>query len=392
MVVHSYYPLGETRVQREAMALVERGFDVTVLCLRSGEEARREQVDGIDVRRLPVRRHRGSGLAVQLLEYLTFFVLVAVMLTGLHLRRRFDTIQVHNLPDFLVFAAVVPRAMGTPVVLDLHDLMPEFFAARTEASLDSPLVRAVRLQEQLSCRFASHVITVTDGWRQTLVQRGVSAGKVSVVMNVADAQVFDAAAVPAPPGRADGFNVLYHGTFTHRYGVDLIVTAAALLRERIPDLHVSLLGDGDSRDELVEMVDRLGLEGVVTLSAGMVGVDRLPAAIRAADVGVVPNRRNVFTDGILPTKLLEYVAMGVPVVAARTTTVESYFDDQQVEYFAAGDAEDLAAHLEALHADPERRRKLAENAADFNHAHPWTGIAEQYATVVRRLATGRAHG
>lgn len=388
MVVHAYYPVGETRVQREAMALVERGFQVTVLCLRDAGEARREQVDGIDVRRLPVRRHRGSGLGVQLLEYLVFFTLVAVVLTGLHLRRRFATIQVHNLPDFLVFAALVPRLMGTPVILDLHDLMPEFFAARTEASLGAPLVRMVRLQEQLSCRFASHVITVTDGWRQTLIERGVPAGKVSVVMNVADAQVFDPAALSPPSGNADGFHVLYHGTFTHRYGVDLIVAAAGVLRDRIPDLHVSLLGDGDTRAELVDMVDRLGLAGVVSLSDGMVGVDRLPSAIRDADVGVVPNRRNVFTDGILPTKLLEYVAMGVPVVVARTTTVESYFDDRQVEYFTAGDAEDLAEHIAALYADPERRRGLAEHAAEFNRTHPWHGIADDYATVVRRLAGG----
>jgi len=387
MVVHAYYPLGETRVQREAMALLEHGFEVTVMCLRNDGEPRREEVDGVSILRLPVKRHRGSGFGAQLFEYLLFFSLVSITLTAVHLRRRFDTIQVHNLPDFLVFAALVPRLMGTPVILDLHDLMPEFFAARTDASLGAPLVRAVQLQERLSCRFASQVITVTEGWRDTLAGRGVPADKVSVVMNVADTEVFRPSPERARTDR-NRFELLYHGTFTHRYGVDLIVTAASLLREEIPELHVSLLGDGDTRDELVEMIADLDIGHRITLSDGMVGVDDLPAAIAQADVGVVPNRSNVFTDGILPTKMLEYVAMGVPVLAARTATVESYFDDRQVDYFAPGDAEDLAKHVRVLHADPERRRALADNADDFNRTYSWDMISADYAALVERLALG----
>jgi glycosyltransferase involved in cell wall biosynthesis len=385
MVVHAYYPLGETRVQREAMALRDRGFEVMVLCLRNPGESRKDEVDGVSVLRLPVSRHRGSSFAAQLFEYLLFFSLVAVVLTALHLRRRFDSIQVHNLPDFLVFAALIPRLMGTPVILDLHDLMPEFFAARTESRLDAPLVRAVALQERLSCRFASHVITVTDGWRETLIQRAVARDKVSVVMNVADAEVFQKSS-EEPVVDSERFELLYHGTFTYRYGVDLIVTAAHLLGDEVPGLHVSLLGDGDSRTELVELIERLGVGDRVTISEGMVGVDDLPLAISRADVGVVPNRSNVFTDGILPTKLLEYVAMGVPVLAARTAAVESYFDDTEVEYFAPGDAEDLAKHVKILHGDPIRRRTLTRNADVFNRRYPWSAIAADYAALVDRLS------
>jgi glycosyltransferase involved in cell wall biosynthesis len=385
MVVHAYYPLGETRVQREAMALLEHGFDVTVVCLRNTGESSREEIDGVDIVRLPVRRHRGSGFIAQLLEYLLFSTLASIRLTMAHVRQRFDTIQVHNLPDFLVFAALIPRLMGTPVILDLHDLMPEFFAARTDASPHSFLLRAVRFQEKLSCRFASHVITVTQGWRETLIGRGVPADKVSVVMNVADTRVFRMRPDPAPAD-ADRFELLYHGTFTHRYGVDLIVTAAHVLRDEIPELRVRLLGDGDTREDLVGMIGDLDAADRVTLSEGMVGVDDLPDAIARADVGIVPNRSNVFTDGILPTKLLEYVAMGVPVIAARTPTVESYFDDRQVEYFAPGDADDLAKHIRILHADPERRKTLVHNADEFNRSFPWHVISANYAEVVGRLA------
>ena len=120
MVVHAQYPVGETRVQREALALVDRGIDVDVLCLRGHGEPASERVDGVTVRRLPVGRHRGRGLAWQLVEYLAFFVLASAVLSALHLRRRYRTVQVHNLPDFLVFCALVPKLTGAGVLLDLH--------------------------------------------------------------------------------------------------------------------------------------------------------------------------------------------------------------------------------------------------------------------------------
>ena len=391
MIVHAYYPLGETRVQREAMALVDHGHDVHVICLRGTGERRRDKIDGVTVTRLPVARHRGRGIAFQLFEYLVFFTLATAALTAMHLRRRFDTIQAHNLPDFLVFAAVVPKLMGTPIILDLHDLMPEFLAARTRSPLNSPMVRAVKLQERLACRFADHVITVTEGWRKTLNERGVPAEKVSVVMNVADVRLFRPREAPidTTPSR---FEVLYHGTFTHRYGVDLILEAVALLREDLPSLHATLLGDGDARDELLAAVKELGLADHVTISDGMVAAEDLPVAISRAAVGVVPNRSDVFTEGILPTKLLEYVAIGVPVIAARTRTVAEYFTDEQVEFFSPGDAHDLAQHIRILHSDVERRRELASSAVAFNHTYPWGTVSAEYVSLVERLGTRRALG
>lgn len=382
MVVHAYYPLGETRVQREALALIERGYAVDVLCLRAPGEPARGEHDGVVVRRLSVRRHRNRGIAVQLLEYLAFFVAAATVVSVRHLRRPYDAVQVHNLPDFLVFCALVPKLTGAAVLLDLHDLMPEFFASRIDAGMRHPLVRLVAVQERLACRFADHVITVTDSWRDLLIRRGVPPDRVSVVMNIADARVFTRDG-DAPAPVADGrFELLYHGTLTHRYGVDLLLDAVALVRDDVPHVHLTLLGDGDLRPELVEQRDRLDLHDRVFISDGMVDVATLPAAIRAADVGVVPTRPGVFTDGLLPTKLMEFVAMGTPVIAARTSTVESYFDGDMVQFFTPGDARDLADAIRVLAGDSARRRALVDNADAFNHKYDSESMTAGYATVV----------
>lgn len=391
MVVHAYYPIGETRVQREALALVDRGYEVDVLCLRDAGAPRRGAHEGVFVHRLPVRRHRDRGFAVQLLEYLAFFAVAAVVLSVRHLRRPYDAVQVHNLPDFLVFCALVPKLTGTVVILDLHDLMPEFFAARISSDLDHPLVRLVALQERLACSFADRVITVTDGWRDVLIARGVPADRVHVTMNVADARVFARPASSTSAASAntdDGFTLLYHGTLTQRYGVDLMLDAVARVGDVQPPVRLRILGDGDLRDDLLEMRRQLGLESHVFISDGMVDVSELPAEIAAADAGVVPTRSGVFTDGLLPTKLMEFVAMHTPVIAARTPTVASYFDDDMLQFFRPGDADGLAQAIRALAADPRRRATLAANAEAFNHKYASASTAAGYAAIVDDAISG----
>lgn len=397
MVVHAAYPVGETRVQRQAQALRREGYEVDILCLRQDGEAARESIQGaagmegdITIYRLPLKRHRGRGFLWQMLEYLAFFVLVFIKLPLLHRHRRYGVVQVHNLPDFLVFAALIPRLMGARLILDLHDLMPEFFASRSKRAMSSLPVRLVRWQEQASCRFAHHVITVTDVWKEALVGRGVAADKVTVIMNVADRDAFRrqdsaVAAQKAPGNTPEGLQLIYHGAFTHRYGVDLALAAVDEARKQIPALHLSLLGDGESRAELERIIAERGLQEHVTLSQGMLPVSDLAPHLAKAQAGIVPNRSDIFTDGLLPTKLMEYVALGIPVIAARTPTILAYFDSEMVQFFEAGNAHDLAQQIIALHADRDRLAQLARNASCFNERYNWDRIAMTYVSLVQRL-------
>ncbi|HEY0736720.1 MAG TPA: glycosyltransferase family 4 protein, partial [Herpetosiphonaceae bacterium] len=285
MVVHAYYPVREPRVEREVNALLKHGYTVDVICLRQDGEPATETRDGVRIIRLPVKRHRGKGAAVQLLEYLAFFTAAFARLALLHRRERYDVVQIHNLPDFLVFAALVPKLAGARVILDIHDVMPEFYASRFKSGMSSWPVRLVRWQEWLSCRFADHVITVTDLWRETLIQRGVRPDKVSVVMNVANDQVFQAgAAAEAPERQDDHFNVLYHGTITERYGIDLLIRATDRVRHTIPEVRLTIHGVGEYRDALAQLTAELGLQDYVQFSTRFIPTPEMPQFIRQADV------------------------------------------------------------------------------------------------------------
>ncbi|HEX6034262.1 MAG TPA: glycosyltransferase family 4 protein [Anaerolineales bacterium] len=387
MVVHSHYPIGEPRVERQAKALIQRGYHVDVICLRNEHEKPFEQVDGVEIFRLPVKRHRGVGPAVQMIEYLVFFILAFFRLSLLYLQRRYDSVQIHNLPDFLVFAALIPKLGGARILLDLHDLMPEFFASSFKTGMKSGAVRLLLIQEKLSCRFADHVITVTELWRKSLIQRGVAAEKVSVVMNVADDAIFRRTMLADSEKKPAGsFNLIYHGTLAHRYGIDLLIEALAMLRSQIPGIHLVIHGRGEFIEELRRQAKELNVESLITFSTQYLPMTDVPRLIQEADLGIVPYRRDIFTDGILPTKLMEYVALGVPVLAADTPIIRQYFSETMVQYFQPGDSNDLARNILWLYQHRDRLAMLAQNADQFNQQYSWNRIADSYAETLNRLS------
>lgn len=389
MVVHSHYPIGEPRVERQAKALIQRGYQVDVICLRSDQEKSFERVDGVDIFRLPVQRHRGRGPAIQMLEYMVFFVLAFFRLSLLYLQRRYDSVQIHNLPDFLVFAALVPKIGGARIILDLHDLMPEFFASSFKTGMKNAAVRLLLVQEKLSCWFANHVITVTELWRRSLIGRGVAAEKVSVVMNVADDAIFQRLVIPVTGDEEkpnDRFNLIYHGTLAHRYGIDLLIEALAKVHPQIPNIHLVIHGRGEFIEELRRQAQVLNIESLITFSTHYLPMTDIPRIIQQADLGIVPYRRDIFTDGILPTKLMEYVALGVPVLAADTPIIRQYFSETMVQYFQPGDANDLARNILWLYQHRDGLTALAQNADQFNLQYSWNNIADSYAETLNRLS------
>jgi glycosyltransferase involved in cell wall biosynthesis len=384
MVVHAYYPLGETRVEREAAVLIDRGYQVDILCLRRPGSAPEERHRSAQVYRLPVKRNKDS-LPRQFLSYMHFLILAAFKVAQLHRRQPYDTVQVHNLPDFLVFCALIPKLQGVPIILDLHDLMPEFYAGRFGQGQGAFLTKLIRWQERMACRFADHVITVSEHWRQALIQRGVPPKKCSVVMNVAEQRIFQPPDDPdAYLPQGDELRMIYHGAIVQRYGLDLVLEAMAQVRHEIPNIHLTILGGGDFLATLRRMTGELGLTDHVAFEKGRMA-DKLPAIISTANMGVVAYRNDVFTDSLLPTKLMEYAAMGMPAIAARTTAIEAAFGGTNVEFFEPGDVEDLARCMRRLHNSPERLAELARGSARFNEQYNWTKLGAAYADLVATL-------
>ena len=240
MVTHSYYE-EDPRVRREAEAL--GGGRPPGRRLRAAPTGRPvdEVIDGVRVRRLGVQRHQGAGLRTYLVEYLAFLVRARFALTRAHRRRRYGLVQVHTLPDFLVFAALPLRLVGVPVILDLHEAMPEFFRSRFRGRAGRIGYALLRAQEAASIRFASAVITVNEALGDRLRRLGVRESKLTIIPNAPSLARFDGSRYPAGPFMADGtLRLVYAGALSPIYELDVVLVALARLAESRPELPVSL--------------------------------------------------------------------------------------------------------------------------------------------------------
>jgi glycosyltransferase involved in cell wall biosynthesis len=192
-----------------------------------------------------------------------------------------------------------------------------------------------------------------------------------------------------PKGPGARFVVVYHGTLARRLGLDVALRAVAKIRDRIPSIELRIIGAGEEREALIALRNELELDDSVTFSDGFVPVERIPAMIRDADVGLIPLRISGGTDIMLPTKLLEYVTVGIPCIAPRTGTICRYFDEDMLQFFEAENADSLGAAIVEMYRDPARRARLAQQATErFGRTYTWSRHKQVYTTLVERLLAG----
>ena len=387
LVTHSYFE-EDPRLRRQAEAILAAGRPVDVISLRRPGDPAEGQVAGVRVTRLDVQRHQGAGLGTYLGEYLAFFVRVAWTLATAQRRRHYALIQVATLPDWLVFAALPLRLVGVPVILDLHESMPDFFRSRFPRAANPIAHRGLRLAERSSIAAATHVLTVNDALRERLLGLGVAAGQVTVVRNTPSLARFDPAAQPARAFMADGtLRLVYAGALTPTYELDVAIRAVATLAARRPDLlvHLDLYGRGDSRPALETLAADLGVADRVAFH-GRIPVEDVPAAIAGADIGLAPTRRDAFTDASLSTKILEYAAMRRPAIASRLPLVGATFPPGTVATYEPGDADALAARILDLVDDESSRIAAVDATAGVVAGMAWERDAAAYLALLDRFA------
>jgi glycosyltransferase involved in cell wall biosynthesis len=390
MIVHAYYE-EDPRVRREAKTLIAAGWEVDVFGLRRPGESSSAIVGGVNLHRLPVGRHQGASLPVYLAEYAAFLFRSMWAATRAHRHRRYGLAEVHSLPDYLVFAALPMKLAGVPVLLDLHEAMPEFFRSRFPKAANPISYRLLRLQERLSIALANEVMTVNDPLAERLRGLGVGPDRLTVVLNSPDLRLFDAAAHARRDFMADGtLRIVYTGALTPTYELDVLLRAIASILRARPSLPVqaTLYGRGDAQPALAGLAAELDIADRVTFP-GRIPIEDVPAAVASGDVGIAPTRLDPFTGLSLSTKVLEYAAMEKPVVASRLPTVERYFAPDTLSLYEPGDAESLAAAILALVDNPADRLARVDRTRRRVDELSWTHQAEVYTAVVERLTQGR---
>ena len=368
------------RVKRHAEALAERGDRVDVLCLDSGHNG---VSNGVNVIGLKMPRYRGASRSGYVSSYVRFFAKASWATLRQSLVERYDVTIVCTMPDAAVLCALPARLLGSRIVLDVHDTMPELYQDKFGGRRGAIGARLLMLEERTSAGCADRVLAVHALHRARLIRAGIPANKITTVMNAPDPALFCAS--PNRRDRAgDSFTLVCHGTVAHRLGLDIAIEAVAQVRPRIPGLRLMVIGAGDYLETARQMVVQRRL-GQCVRFIDQVPVQELPRLLAEADVGLVPNRASNATHLMLPVKLLDYTALGIPTIAARLRTMEHYFGERAVRFFEPGDIRDLAAAIEELHRDRARRSELAHNARRAAERIGWPAQRAEYYRIIDSL-------
>ncbi|MGH7980392.1 MAG: glycosyltransferase, partial [Limisphaerales bacterium] len=265
VLLFSEYP-ADPRPRRAAEALAQKGMVVDVFCLRGDcNEPRCESIGGVNIFRLSLKRRRG-GKAGYVFQYGAFILAAFTFLSRRCLSRRYHLVHVHNMPDILVFSALVPRLLGANIILDLHDPMPELMMTIFKISPQSRLVRLLKRLEKWSIGFADLVLTVNEASKRIYTSRSCLPKKVHIVMNTPDEQIFAFEPVNSRKSEKGGGNqpfvIMYHGSIFPRNGLDLAVDAFEMARRSIPGATLIICGNNNSfLDRVMNSVRERGLDG-----------------------------------------------------------------------------------------------------------------------------------
>jgi len=389
-IAYDYYPW-EVLFFRTAQAAAGAGFESHVIALQDDGEVAEENYNGVHVHRLHMQRGYGQSLLVTLFMWTLFMFRSAVRVTRLHLQQRFDIIHVHNIPDFLVFAAIIPKLMGAKVILHVQDTSPELMAVKAEGSRKKLILWASALQEKTSMAFADHVITVGWPFEEKLVERGLSPSKLTNVLNSADPRIFpeerrtEALTGAATPERP--LLLMYHGTAAERNGLETAVRAYAKARERAPHLRFQIKGQGETIPDMERLADELGVGDGVIFSAPC-PPEQIVDFVLNGDVGVIPYRSDEFMDLVLPTKAYEFAWMRRAMIASDTPAIRSLFRPESVVLCEADNVDAFTEAIVYLYEHPEKRMQLIENSARDYAPYRWEEMATRFQNVLVAVAEG----
>ncbi|MFI5272558.1 MAG: glycosyltransferase family 4 protein [Ktedonobacterales bacterium] len=388
-VTYDYYPF-DVRVRRLAEAAADAGCDMDVICLRGPGEQARETYNGVHVYRLALNRGFGRALPLTVLAWVVFMLRAGALLTWLHLRRRYDVIHVHNMPDFLVFAGLLPRALGAKVILDVQDVSPELMAAKAGGRrAKGVLFRLAAVQEWAATHFVDSVVTVGWPFEEKLLGRGVPAARMSILLNSADPKIFPPSRRTPPPNldhRDDQpFIVMYWGTVAERNGLDVALRAVALARASVPNIQLDIMGRGEQVPVLKALATELGIADRVRFS-DPVPAERIVDFVVHGDVGIIPYRVDGFAELVLPTKAYELAWMRRPIVASDTAGIRSMFRPRSLVLCAPDDARSFADALAALYHDRARCERMVESVAADYQPYSWEAMSARYVQLLARLS------
>lgn len=352
----------DQRVWRECLALIERGFQVSVISPKgvNRDLKNRERIAGVSIYRYSGYQSRG-GFVSYLVEYLIALLMSACLSVVVFFREGFDVVQICNPPDLLVLVALPFRLFGKKIIFDQHDLSPEIYEMHSSGMKQRIVIPLLHFFEKLTYACSDVVMVVNEECRKIAVGRGGrNPADVFIVRNAPHAESFERTKPDPSLKHGARYLLSYVGMMGPQDGIDVMLRGIKLLTTEHGrnDFHVLIMGSGTALDAMTQYARDLGLNGRVTFT-GRVDYDMVMQGIASADVCLCPDPKTPFNDKCSLVKVVEYMSQGRPLVAFDLDEVRNSAGDAAL-YAQANDEKDFARKISGLLDAPDVRAAMGQ--------------------------------
>jgi len=382
MVAYTEYAR-DPRVRRYAECLDRNGYEVDCFVLKEANNNQVDVLNGVKIFHLNTLQYRGNSNLAYIYSYFIFFIQALSALTK-QIQNNYSVIHVHNMPDFLVFTTFINKLFGSKVILDIHDNMPELYKTKFDSKIGVLLYHILLAQERLSCLYADRVITVhIPHFEYNVKNHNLSPNKTFIIPNFADTNLFHPL-IETNSVKNGTFNMIYHGTIAERFGLNLVLKGIKKVHEDCPLLRLHIYGKGDGVVNLETDIQAMDLENIVVYH-GQIELDKIPGKIAKSDLGLVTYIQSDATDLMLPLKLMEYMAVGIPVLTVINKPIKYYFNPDELASYESNNLESFTCELKNLIKSPTELIRLQKKTEIINQRLNWKNEQKNYLNEIQKL-------
>jgi len=379
MVAYTFYE-GDNRVRRYAEALAARGDHVDVIALldplSQGESSKKFTVlNKVNVYRIQKRIINEKNKFTYFFRIISFLIRSFCFLTIKYFKFRYKVIHIHSIPDFEVFAALIPKLFGSKIILDIHDIVPEFYISKFGLNKKSLIFKLLIFVEKVSTLFSNHIIIANDLWVEKLTNRSVKKEKCSVYLNYPDLNIFYKR--EKKNKNTKKFIAVYPGSINWHQGLDIAVKAIGSIKEKLNNFEFHIYGDGPEKNNLIKISDEMKINHLIKFY-GIKPLEEIAEIASEADLGIVPKRKDSFGNEAFSTKIFEFMSLGVPVISSDTKIDKFYFNDDVIEFFISGNEKDLSNKILEMIKNEKRRNEIIKNSKEFIKNYSWDKHKNRY--------------
>lgn len=378
IISYSYF-LRDARVRRYTQALHNNRYDLDVFSLR--EKFLKKYPYNFFL--FPIPRFR-LGLSWYFVEYLFFFIFTLLIISVKSIFfKRYKLVQVFNLPDFIVFATVIPKLLGAKIIIDVRDLAPELFLTKYSASKNSFFYELLSFLEEKSLHYSDLIISANPLFKDMLIKKYPNIkDKIFISYETADQKIF----YQKEQRKTNNiFNVLYIGTIEKRFNIEMIIESIKILYEEIPQIRLTIIPKIENEGKYLEFIknkiEENQLKAKIIIKNPM-PLERIAEEIRNSDAGIILVEKDPYTDIIFRTKLYEFISCKVPVIATKTKFLSSNFSEKQIAYLSKNSPAELAKIIIKIYKDKKYSDTLSRNAYKYFKHYNWKNEEVNYIKII----------